>query len=201
MVVNRLLELFPLEIAAKEFFAHLGVPARGPAIQRLQKIAALNEPILGAFAEGRITEKTAVCLSRLTWEERSSLIDLASRLRLNANKAEEVIVSLCDLSILHGESALLWLSKEPAAAILSDEDLPKPEAAELFRRVVRSWRFPELVEKEQRFRERLDEIAPPVGVATIPSPAFEDERCTVRIDAKNLREVEEIMRKLAMNAR
>ena len=62
VVVRRLLDLLPRDVVADGFLPLLGVPARGPRLERLRAIGGLEEPVLQSLALGRIQEKTAFIL-------------------------------------------------------------------------------------------------------------------------------------------
>jgi hypothetical protein len=71
------------------------------------------------------------------------------------------------------------------------------EKASHFRLLVRSWKFPELVEKERDFKEWLGKQPRLNRVTVEPTQAFEDEKCTVRVAARSRSEAEDILDKLA----
>ena len=84
--------------------------------------------------------------------------------------------------------------------MLRSEDLPVTERAERFRRLVRSWKFPELVEKERQFEEWLDKQPRLDRVTVQPTQAFEDEKCMIRITARSRSEAKEILAGLSASA-
>jgi ParB-like chromosome segregation protein Spo0J len=83
IVVRRLLDLFPREVVADGFLPFLGVPARGPRLERLRAIGGLEEPVLQSLALGRIQEKSAFILTALSQEEQLSLLELTDGLRFS----------------------------------------------------------------------------------------------------------------------
>jgi len=193
VLVRRLLEIFPKEAVAGEFLEPLGIPPKGPRLERLRAIGGLDEPVLQALATGRIQEKSAAVLVYMQPEDRKTLLDLSDNLKLNANKTADVISALWDLSVLHGKSVREWLSDEQVSTLINDSAQALPERAERFRQLVRVWKFPELVEKERHFREWRDRVASLENISIVPSPGFEDEGCVVRISATSWKEAEEIV--------
>ncbi|MEJ2716678.1 MAG: ParB N-terminal domain-containing protein [Deltaproteobacteria bacterium] len=192
VVVRRLLELLPRETVARGFLPLLGIPPRGPRMERLRSIGGLEMPVLEALGTGRIMEKTAIILTDLNSKERAVLLDLVQRLGLNANKAAEVIEHLFDLSVLHGKGILEFLDEGEVSVILRNRDLPVPEQSARFRELVRAWRFPELTKKEQEFQSWRRRLPESERISIQPTPAFEDERCTVKITAESWGEAEKI---------
>jgi len=200
VVVRRLLDLFPRDVVAGDFLALLGVPARGPRLERLRAIGGLEEPVLQALALGRIQEKTAFVLSALASDEQHTLMKLTDALGMNANKRAEVISHLADLSVFHGKPILEFLHVEEARSIVHDEDIPRPERAARFRRLIRSWKFPELVNSEQEFQEWLRGLPESERIVVRPAPGFESRECTVEIRTESREEVERILNRLTDGA-
>ncbi len=89
------------------------------------------------------------------------------------------------------------MTRDPEAlALLDDSSLPVAEKSLRFRKLLRNWKFPELVEKERRFRDRFHDPAEIRHVRVRPTPGFEDERCGVEIVAQSWDEAEKILKKM-----
>ena len=101
-----------------------------------------------------------------------------------------------DLSVFHGKPILEFLHLEEAGSIVHDEDVPRPERAERFRRLIRSWKFPELVNSEQEFQDWLRGLPESEGIVVRPVPGFESRECTVEIRTKSREEAERILKRL-----
>lgn len=193
VVVRRLLELFPRETAAREFMPTLGVPLKGPRLERLRSIGGLEHPVLEALAQGRIQEKTAAILCELEPAARLELLELAGRLRLNANKAAEIISWLFDLSVLEAKPIAELLARDEARSILTDEESSLQERAERFRELVRCWKFPELTAREAEFKEWAKRLPPSGKISVKPTPAFEDPACVIEVRAASKDEAQRIL--------
>ena len=118
---------------------------------------------------------------------------------MNANKTAEVIGHLSDLSVFHGKPILEFLSDEEARSIIHDEEISVPERAARFRRLIRSWKFPELVNSEQKFQEWLRGLPESERIVVRPAPGFETRECTVEIHTESREEVERILNTLKQN--
>jgi hypothetical protein len=193
IVANRILELFPLEVALGEFFPILGVSSDGIRLRRLQAVAGLEEPILEALAGGRMHEKTAVILAGMEPGARLRLFELTLALRLNANKSAEVIGTLFDLSVSKACGVNDLLERNEARAVLDDPETSAPEKASRFRELLGQWKFPELTADEREFNERFQGLASDKRVSVRPTPFFEDKRCTIEIRAESWEEAESIL--------
>ncbi len=193
VIVRRLLELFPKDIVARDFLPVLGIAPKGPRLERLRSIGGLEHSILEALFEGHIREKTAALLCEMASETRQELLALTEKLHLNANKSAEMISWLFDLSVLKSKPIPELLSEKEAESIITDGDMPLPERAERFRELVRSWKFPELAARENKFKEWTRQLSQPHRVSVRPTPAFEDPGCAIEIKAASADEAQRIV--------
>lgn len=193
MVVKRLLELFPRAVAAKDFLPALGVPPRGPRLERLCAVATLEEPVLEALAFGRISEKSAFTLAEFKPSERFAVFQATEKLGFNANKRSEVIENLFDLSICRKTSVIELLNREDAHELLAGDDLALPERAERFRRLVRTWKFPELVAREQDFRTWCKDLPGSPRLSVRAAASFETEQIALEIRADSKEHAESMI--------
>jgi hypothetical protein len=193
ILVSRILELYPLEIAHQEFLSVLGAATDGFRLQRLKAIAELEETILQALAEGRIHEKTASMLSKMDVNDRRRLIELVGNLRLNANKAAEVIGNLFDLSVSMECTISGLLDNEESLLILTDSDSTIPDKVTRFRALLRKWKWPEQLTLEQEFRNTFHKLTSSHSISVRPTPSFEDRRCTIEIRTDSWEEAESIL--------
>jgi hypothetical protein len=193
VVVRRLMELFPVQTVADEFLPALGIQARGPKLAGLCKIGGLEPPILKTFSAGRIQERTSVLLAEMDVKDRLAMFRLITRLGTNANKSAEIVGYLHDLSIVRGQSVRELLQEHGAAGVMADEEIPLPERAQRFRDLLRSWKFPELVEQEREFVSWKKELSLPAGVEVRPVESFEGEECFVEIRVRSRDEAERLL--------
>ncbi len=148
--------------------------------------------MLEALSHGRIHEKTAALLCELEPATRVELLELTGKLRLNANKAAEIMSWLFDLSVLEGKPIAELLAREGARSILTDEESSVQERAERFRELVRRWKFPELTARRPSLSGRsaclhLEQYR------WKPTPAFEDPACVIEIRAASKEEAQRIL--------
>lgn len=196
VVVRRLLDLVSRVAVADDFLPLLGVPARGPRLERLRAIGGLDDSALQALSSGRIQEKTALILSALSSTDRATLLELTEALGMNANTRAEVIGHLYDLSILHGRPIMEFLHEKAALSVVRDKDISVPQRAERFRRLIRSWKFPESVNSEQEFEEWLRGLPKSDRIVVRPTPGFESPECTIEIRVESREEAAMILQRL-----
>ncbi|MCA1961108.1 MAG: hypothetical protein LDL33_09940 [Desulfomonile sp.] len=196
VVVRRLLELFPRQEVADRFLPALGMRPEGPRLERLRKIGGLEPPVLEALGTGRLLERTAALLTQRLPSERLALLNFAERLKLNANRAAEVISNVIDLAVFALVGVGDILSDSQLALIVEDENRSAPEKAAAVRVRLRRWKLPELTRREQEFHERLGKHGVPGKITVRPTANFEDERCSIEINAESWDETEEVLRLL-----
>ncbi|MGC8658335.1 MAG: ParB/RepB/Spo0J family partition protein [Desulfomonilaceae bacterium] len=179
--VKRLMELIPVEAMAQKVLPFIDVPAQGPKIERLRRIGCLEMPVLEALSNGKVNEKCVLILSRLSLEERLSLLKLISDLALNSNKAFEVISRLFDISICWREPITGLLARPEVLKILDDSNIALAEKAFEFRKLLQRWAFPDLVHYQQNFQNWTQELDLPKEVILRPAQSFEDDSITAEI--------------------
>lgn len=196
VVVKRLLDLFPIGRAAEEFLPALGVPSRGPVIERLRRIGGLPDFVLERLASGRILEKTAALMTDLREDDRNALLGVADELTLNANKTAEVVEHLTDLAMVGNTTIRELLADPECVAILDDPRCGGPEKAERFRELLRRRKFPEFTAREEEFAEWAAVVREETGAIVRPTQSFEDETVFVEITAASRGDAEALLSRL-----
>lgn len=178
-VIARLMEISTVETLAQAILPSLNIPPRGPVLDRLRKIGGLEDDILKALSCGRINEKSASILSEMAAEQRHVLYALISQLALNCNKAFEVISNLFDISVYRNESIADLLEMPEAVSVIKDPDIKPTEKSEMFREIVRQWKFPEISRDQKNFNEWVRGLKLPDYVSVRPAQSFEDDSVCV----------------------
>jgi hypothetical protein len=195
-LVNRILELYPIEVAHREFLSVLGVATDGFRLQRFKSIAELEDTILQALAVGRIHEKTAFILSKMVLNDRQHVFRLVQELRLNANKAAEIVGHLFDLSVTMGTSIVDLLDCGESRSILVDSNASIPEKTAQFRTLLRRWKYPEQSLLEQDFHNTFQQVNSTGRISVSPTPSFENKKCTIKIHSDSWEEAHTILKAL-----
>lgn len=193
VVVTRLLNLFSTDVVASEFLPALGVPPRGPRLQRLRTLGTLEHRALKWMATGRILEKTGVVLAQLDRDNRTAVMDLIEKLGMNANKNAELVGNLFDLSLFRGMPVLELILAESFQSILSDDGLPLAEKTVHLRELVRSWKYPELSERERLFQEWYGKLPTTPHVKVRPAQSFETQECFIEIRVPDRVEAQRVL--------
>lgn len=195
-LVRRLLDLFPRDVVAGDFLPVLGISSAGHRLERFSAIGGLELPVLHALSSGKIHEKTAGVLAEMEPKDRLPLMELVDSLHLNANKAAEIVTSLHDLSILQGKAISELLRDRQCQSIVHDPESSVPEKASRFRELIRSWKFPELITREDEFNLWRRGLIDNDRIQVRPASAFESEECIIEIRARSRLETERIVSKI-----
>jgi hypothetical protein len=201
VIVSRFLELLPGDALTDEILPTLGVPPKGPKLQRLTRVGSLPDQILEALETGRIKEKTALLFADMEPADRDVLFETAQRLALNANKTAELVEVLHDLSIFNG-MAIMELIRQAACKINSNETaLSGPEDARSLRRYLKYLKNPELADLEREVTRWIEELNLPGSVRIAAHRSLEDERCTLEIDVESRAAAEALLEKIGLRER
>ncbi len=201
VIVRRFLELLPRDALTDEILPALGIPPKGPKLQRLTRVGSLPDHMLEALETGRIKEKTALLFADMEPADRNALFETAQRLALNANKTAELVEVLHDLSIFYGIS-IMELIRQAVGQINSQKtELCGPEDARSLRRFLKHLKHPELADLEREVTRWIEELNLPGSVRIAAHSSFEDERCTLEIDVESRAAAEAVLEKIGLRER
>ncbi len=195
-LVNRILELFDKDVAYTDFFIHLGLPAFGPRIHRLQKIGRMEPQVLERWVAGKLLEKTVSLLSDMSFEVRSNLMRLIADLGLNANTADELVRNLNDHSIESNVPITDLLDYQDFQSILDDPKLDRPGKWIRFRKVIHSLRFPDYTKELERYEAQVSALRLPGNMKLKHTPFFENEKIQIEITVDCLQDAKDLIGKI-----
>jgi hypothetical protein len=197
-VVNRLLEVFPLSEVASRFLSVLGIVPWGPRIEELKLLAQLSREISSLLAAGRLKEKTALTIARISRLDQKACMRLLAELKPNVNKAHELIAGLVDFSVTKRCSIREIIQASGMAGIIESDDSSPHEKIDMLRSWLKRMRCPELYQDELEFQEWLRRQPLPENVLIKPQQAFEDPGCTIEIRLQSKSEVPNLLRNLEL---
>ncbi len=196
VMVAGLLDVFDPETVAERYLPWIGVPPRGPRLVKLKSIAQLDERSLRALWAGRILEKTAALLAALNMEERLELLNFIDRYGWNANKSDEILQAVYDLSILSGKSTSITISEAIHQVETQHEGEDTVHKSESMRNTIRSWRSKDLCQHQDLFNQWMQKLVLPRHIRVRPSQSFENESVSIEITAYSLNQAQKIIEKL-----
>jgi hypothetical protein len=197
-VVTRLLEVFPRSEVASRFLSVLGITPWGPRIEELRILAQVNREISSLLAAGRLKEKTALTIARISRLDQKACVRLLDELKPNVNKAHELIAGLVDLSVTKGCSIREIIQASEMAWMIESDDRCSHEKTDMLRSWLKRMRCPELYQDELEFQEWLRRQPLPKNVSIKPQQAFEDPGCAIEIRLRSRSEVSNLLRNLGI---
>lgn len=198
VMTSRLLKVFELGIVAERYLPWMGAPSRGPKIERLKSIANLDERSLKALWSGKISEKTATLLTRLTVDERSIMLEFINYFGWNSNKAAEVLQSVYDVSILAGESTSETISKATELTEKQYSGADIIQKANVIRNLIRAWKSTDLAEEEVSFDQWLETLKLPKHIQIRHAQSFESQVLTIETRANSRKDAEQVIEQLTI---
>ncbi|MGD9818255.1 MAG: ParB/RepB/Spo0J family partition protein [Desulfomonilaceae bacterium] len=196
IMVTRLMQERSPEIVAEKYLPWIGIPPRGPKLEKLKLIAGLEERSLRMLWDGRIQEKSAVLLSRLNVDERSRALDFLELHGFNANKSAEMLQAIYDISVLSQCSTSDTISKVTQTIEEECPDCDMVQKAVSARNLIKKMKNANLFETQDSFIEWLEEIQLPSNMKISHTQSFESSQITLEIKAYSRKEVENMISKI-----
>lgn len=196
IVVTRLMQERSPEIVAEKYLPWIGIPPRGPKLERLKLIAGLEERSLKMLWDGRIQEKSAVLLSRLSVDERSRALDFLELYSFNANKSAEMLQAIYDISVLSQCSTSDTISKVTQTIEEECPDCDIVQKAASARNLIKKMKNVNLFETQASFNKWLEEIQLPSNMKINHAQSFESSQITLEIKASSKTEAESMISKI-----
>lgn len=191
-----LLNVFDLETVSENYLPWLGVPPRGPRLVRLRSIAKLDERSLRALWSGRIVEKTAVLLAALNIKDRLEMLNFIDRYGWNANKSDEILQAVHDLSILAGKSTTKTICQAIDWVETQHKEEDPVRKSEKMRNLIRSWKFGDLFQHQDLFGQWLQKLDLPRNIRVKPAQSFENQSVSIEVTANSLDHAKKIIQTL-----
>ena len=191
-----LLNVFDLETVAEKYLPWIGAPPRGPRLVRLRSIAQLDERSLRALWSGRIVEKTAVLLAALDIEDRLEMLNFIDRYGWNANKSDEILQAVHDLSILGGKSTTKTICEAVDWVETQHKEEDNVRKSEKMRHLIRSWKSKDLFQRQDLFEQWLQKLDLPRNIRVKPAQSFESRSVSIEFTADSPDHAQKIIQTL-----
>lgn len=171
--LQRLRDDFAYSIAtlATDICPLLALPPRPETVLAYCSLAALNETLQAALAEGMLSVETALWIRDQASTDQESLTTLFTSLKLSSSRAREFVAMLDDLQRRDAQSVQALLRAYGILEVLLDTHLAGPQKIERIRHMLRQARYPQLHTYEQRFHAALRQLKLPPQLR-LQAPAF-----------------------------
>ena len=169
----------------------IGLTAGPRHLEQLESLCRLPGFIRDALEKGALPLATAIQLGDFDPKCAFSLTRLFSELKLSLGKQREILEALGDIAGRDGISISDVLVMPEVAGTWENEQ-DRGLAAGRLREKLKSMRFPNLTEAENRLREDIRALKLPEGVFWEPPAFFEADTHTLRIAVKSAADLEKL---------
>lgn len=202
LILTKLLTQFQCSRAEviKEYLSLLGLSAHGKVLDIYLKIHEFSDEAKTYLASHELPMSVLELVGNLGSNDRHALFTLIIELRLGVNTIKEVLTHLDEIALREGSSITQILNSEQIQDVLADDNLPGPQKAEQVRRIIRTLRYPQFTELEQRYNRVCQQLPIPKGVRVQADRFFEDDRLSVAFQfqkPEDLQRIAEELRELA----
>ncbi|MBI5845417.1 MAG: ParB N-terminal domain-containing protein [Deltaproteobacteria bacterium] len=171
--------------------AAIGLTAGPRHLEQLESLCNLPGFIRDALEKGALPLATAIQLGDFDPKCAFSLTRLFSELKLSLSKQREILEALGDIAGRDGITVAEVLALPEVAGTWENEQ-DRGLAAGRLREKLKSMRFPNLTEAENRLREDIRALKLPEGVFWEPPAFFEADTHTLRIAVKSAADLEKL---------
>ncbi|MCD6386150.1 ParB/RepB/Spo0J family partition protein [Candidatus Sumerlaeota bacterium] len=193
--LKKLVDVFGAEQTRKQYMPLLGVSKSYELLRRYLVLATASEPVKKLAVSESISLKEVLVLSKMTRAEQRAFVKLSERLQLGVNLRREFLHLLYEISRRDDIKITELLNRQEIAQILnSSQRLPKQ--VEDVRRVLRSWRYPELSGVEEKFHSLMRALKLPTGIRFQPSEFFEDGTYSLSLSIQTAEQLRSLLGEL-----
>jgi hypothetical protein len=173
MVLTSLTRFLEEEEIIRDFMPTLGIPANRQTLRLFLGLQELEESIQVSVATERLSLRVAGLMLGIGKDDRLRINDLFTSLRFSFNQQWKTTQWIMEIANREELSIKEVLDKGDIIGVLNNDRINNPQKVKLLVMVLRSMRFPSLLEAERLFREGLSNLRLPSGVKIIPPPFFE----------------------------
>lgn len=173
MVLTSLTRFLEEEELIRNFMPTLGIPANTQTLRLFLGLQELEKSIQVSVAMEKLSLKVAGLMFGIGKDDRLRINDLFTSLRFSFNQQWKTTQWIMEIANREGRSITEVLDKGDIIGVLNNDRINNPQKVKLLVMVLRSIRFPSLLEAERLFREGLSNLRLPSGVKIIPPPFFE----------------------------
>ena len=194
ITIDKLKKYFSLEETQGDFLPLLGLGKSLPLMRVYESILDLEEKIKIGLASGAIAREIVPGFLRFSPQERITLSQLITRLKLSKSKQVELIENYAVIKERDGLNIESILKSEEVNEIFSDQKIGLVTQGDRIRDYVRKLRYPRLTKAEENFQKKKENLKLK-GIDLIPSPYFEGEEFRISFSFTT---VDEFKKRLAL---
>jgi len=173
MVLKRLTRFFKTEEIVANFMPILGIPSNKQTLELFLSLEELEEAIRISVAMERLSPRVAGLMNSLGKEDRLRINDLFTSLKWSFNRQWETSQWIIEIASREGRSIKEVVDEVEIIEILNNDRMNDPQKVKAIVKILKTRRFPFLLEAEKSFKKGLSKLPLPSGVKIIPPPFFE----------------------------
>jgi len=174
----------------------LGFQSGRKIYEQLLSLAQLIEAWKQLVVINGISLPNAANVSQLSPGEQEALYDAISDLRLGENKLRQCLEMVEEISKRDEITLHQILAAKPFAFLSEKEQRNVSERTELFRKTIRSLRYPALTREEEQFQALRKKLILPPSASLEPPAFFEGDKLKVTLKFRSPEELRSILDKL-----
>lgn len=177
-----------------EIFPALGIAPDSGFYEESLEVMRLNKPLLDRIASEELPFRGARALNRFSKPDQETFaVFIAPHASLTTNQLLKAVDWLCDLMKGNSLDLAALLQNKPGLSAVLESPMDRRAKGERFLSVLRTLRFPNLVEKEKEFLTLSGRLKDePEGFSVEAPPYFEAEGFTLRGKVKNAQDLERL---------
>lgn len=195
----RLLDYWERPPVVAKFLPYLGLAPAPAHLDRLLKLAVLEQPFQQLAAQGRLALTAAALLFDWSPSERAAALVFLKNLHFSQSKQEEFLQEVARLARREGLSPEEILSRPELQQLLADESLDSPEKTEAVRRRLKQWVYPRFTAAREVFYKAVNRLglSHHPRVRLVPPPAFEGPDFQLEIKFRDSGELQQLLEEIA----
>ena len=148
LVVNHLSACMDEREVAVRYLPRLGLPPRDEYLARYKGLMELGPAGLDALAGSCLDAESGEALLAMPEKDRAAVLSLLDQLRPGRNKRRQIMTMIPEIARREDCSAASILDEADIKAVLSAENLNRPQREQRVRDILRARRYPNLTRME-----------------------------------------------------
>lgn len=173
MVLRRLTRFLKREEIVANFMPILGIPSNRETLELFSGLEELEETIKISLAMERVSVRVAGLMESLDRDDRLRINDLFTSLRWSFNQQWEAIHWIIEIAGREGCSPKEVIDEGEIREVLDNDRMNNPQKVKATVKILKTRRFPSLLEAEKSFKKGISTLSLPSGVKVIPPAFFE----------------------------
>jgi len=173
MILKRLTRFLEREEIVTSFMPIFGIPSNKQMLELFLGLEELEEAIRISVAMDRLSPRVAGLMGTLGRDDRLRINDLFTSLKWSFNKQWEACQWIIEIASREGRLIKEVVEEGEIIEILDNDRMNDPQKVKAIAKILKTRRFPSLLEAEKLFKKGLSKLHLPSGVKIIPPPFFE----------------------------